>query len=279
MLDAGLATLILLALPAQSALTSTEAAEAPPATSFFEEVEDETLGPVEIAAAVARGERAFRSHCVTCHGVTGRGDGPSARWLSPRPRDLVRGEFKWRTTPTGEMPTDRDLLRTIDEGAPGTAMPSFRKRLPEQMRRDLVQYVKTFCPRFKQPLPAALDIPEVPGASEELIAQGRALFQRLKCWECHGETGRGDGPSSGTLVDSEGLPIEAYDFTSGVYKGGATPEAIYRTFMTGLNGTPMPSFALSISAGERWPLVFYTLSLHRERGIFDYLFGSLEQQP
>ncbi|MBI2377237.1 MAG: c-type cytochrome [Deltaproteobacteria bacterium] len=256
-----------------------ETLEDEPLPSFFDAPEPEVLGPIDLAASVARGERAYRSFCSTCHGILGDGEGPAARWLDPPPRSFVRGEFKWRTTGTGEMPTDDDLLRTVNEGARGTAMPAFANRLPLRMRKDVVQYVKTFSPRFKDPPATPLDIPDPPEVTPELLERGRAAFERVKCWDCHGQEGRGDGPSSSTLVDSLGRPIDAYDFTKGFYKGGASPKAVYRTFLTGLNGTPMPSFATSIREDERWPLVFYTLSLGRERGVLDYLFGSLEEQP
>jgi hypothetical protein len=83
----------------------------------------------------------------------------------------------------------------------------------------------------------------------------------MGCYRCHGMTGRGDGPSSATLVDNWDEKILPFDFTSGPLKGGGGPEGIYRTFMTGLDGTPMPSFDESMDEQQRWDLVSYCLEL------------------
>ena len=63
------------------------------------------------------------------------------------------------------------------------------------------------------------------------------------------------------------------NFTKGKLKGGGAPEDVYRTFMTGLNGTAMPSFydifaepdGESLFEGDAWHLVSYVLSLRKER--------------
>lgn len=68
----------------------------------------------------------FRKHCVSCHGLSGDGLGPAAMLLEPYPRDFRRGTFKFKSTPVGKKPTRQDLHRTLYEGIPGTAMPSFR---------------------------------------------------------------------------------------------------------------------------------------------------------
>src|SRR4029077_12818803 len=67
--------------------------------------------------------------CAWCHGKDGRGDGPAAfsinKRRSPLPRDFTRGVFAFRSTRTGELPTEDDLLRTVERGIP-RYMPSFR---------------------------------------------------------------------------------------------------------------------------------------------------------
>ena len=84
----------------------------------------------------------------------------------------------------------------------------------------------------------------------------------MQCAMCHGERGLGDGSSSPTLQDSWGDKIVAFDFTSGPLKGGSTPEMIYRTFMTGLDGTPMPSYESAMpEVQDRWDLVSFCIDL------------------
>ncbi len=83
----------------------------------------------------------YREHCVQCHGITGDGSGPTAAFLNPYPRDFRLGKFKFKSTPLRRPPTDEDLTRTLSDGIPGTAMPSFRT-LPSEQVDALVDYVK-----------------------------------------------------------------------------------------------------------------------------------------
>lgn len=69
--------------------------------------------------------RTYRLRCLHCHGLSGDGNGPTAPFLLPRPRDFRRGDFKFTSTAGGEKPTREDLLRTLHNGVPGTVMPSF----------------------------------------------------------------------------------------------------------------------------------------------------------
>ncbi|MGH9367467.1 MAG: ethylbenzene dehydrogenase-related protein [Thermoanaerobaculia bacterium] len=218
--------------------------------------------PGSPAPAPERGKAVFQTHCAVCHGATGVGDGPAAYLLSPRARDLTRGSFKVRSTATGSLPTDGDLFRTVTRGMPGTAMPLW-EHLPEADRRALVDYVKTLSPRFQSEEPAeVLPVPEPPGDLDRLVPAGRLAYEKYRCGECHGATGRGDGPSSATLKDDTGFPIRPYDFTRpGRYKGGDAPKDVYRTFTTGFDGTPMPSYAGAIPEEDRWAIVAYVRSL------------------
>jgi mono/diheme cytochrome c family protein len=136
-------------------------------------------------------------------------------------------------------------------------------RLPEEDLRAVAARVKSFSPRFAAERAAPVAVAAPPPATPQRIQDGRKVYELMKCAECHGPQGRGDGPASATLRDSKGLPIRAYDFTrgAGAMKGGASPQDIYRTFTTGLDGTPMPGFAESLSEEQRWSLVHYIRSL------------------
>lgn len=88
----------------------------------------------------------YRKHCVVCHGLSGDGKGQSAMFLEPYPRDFRRGTFKYKSTPVGGKPTRGDLVRTLREGIPGTAMPSYRaleesEEFSEDVE-DLVEYIR-----------------------------------------------------------------------------------------------------------------------------------------
>jgi len=207
------------------------------------------------------GKEVFEAHCVGCHGQRGDGAGPAATFLWPLPRDFTTGVFKFRTTPSGALPTDGDLVRTITRGVRWTAMPTWHE-VSEKERLAVVSYVKTLSKRWKDDAPETpLVIPPAPRATPQLLADGKVLYERAKCAECHGERGKGDGPSAGTLKDDFDRPIRPADFTRGELKAGGSVVDVYRTMTTGLDGTPMPSFADTMTDPERWAISYYVLSL------------------
>jgi mono/diheme cytochrome c family protein len=214
-------------------------------------------------AAAVQGGGSYERYCSQCHGVAGDGQGIAAPRLDPRPRDFTAGKFKIRNTPSGALPTDDDLRRIIRQGMPYTSMPGW-PQLSEEQVTELVAAVKAFSPDFADPerQPTAIPVPKPPPFSGESAEKGKEVYQRIGCVACHGEVGRGDGSSAATLTDDWGHSIRPADLTMRwTYRGGATREDIYRTFTTGLNGTPMPSFAESLTDEERWQLVDYVVSL------------------
>lgn len=213
--------------------------------------------------ACGAGKALYEAKCSQCHGEKGDGNGVGADFFAPRPRDFASGTFKLRTTESGELPLDADLRRVIRKGMPYTGMPAWPD-FSDQEVSDLICYVKSFNGDFADTSvhPKAVDIPKPPAFSEASAKAGRAVYEENKCMDCHGKWGRGDGESAPTLKDDWGHPIRPADLTKRwTFRGGAEREDIYRTFMTGLNGTPMPSFASSIKEEDRWKLVDYVYSL------------------
>ena len=214
-----------------------------------------------LAGHAAAGKKDYRRFCVGCHGPAGDGLGENGQWIDPKPRDFTAAVFKCRSTPTGTLPTDEDLNRSIDRGFVTTNMPSWLP-LTGQMRADLVAYIKTFSPRWSQGHGTPIVIPTETPATVESILRGRTLFQKMECWKCHGPAGHGDGPSASTLTDSKDNPIRPYNFAAGTrFKCGETNQDLYRVFMTGLDGTPMPSFADNLKPAEAWDLVHFLRTL------------------
>lgn len=207
-------------------------------------------------------QRLYEARCAVCHGSRGRGDGPIARYLEPPPRDFSEGVYRLKSTPTGELPTDEDLLRTITRGIPGTAMIAW-SGLSERERKGLVTLLKSFSPRFsKESPPVPIVISQKPAHALISVSRGREVYHLMKCDTCHGKTGRGDGVAADKLVDSQGRPTFAFDMTRGwKLKSGAEPEDIHRVVHTGLDGTPMPSYEQVLSPEDSWALAHYVRSL------------------
>ena len=243
------------------------------------------------AESIARGRVVYESRCIGCHGDEGRGDGPAARWLNPIPRDFQAANFKFRSTPSGEMPTLDDVLHVVTCGLAGSSMPAF-PLLPEQSRRDVAEYVlhmaeygilrseiderladgetwqeiqeddwdleveELLFDGFEEAW--SVSVPLEPEMDEDTIAEGKELYQ-AQCVACHGASGRGDGPSSYTLRDWKDAEIVPRDLTTGVFRAGSAHEDIFLRMKSGVNGTPMPE--IYGSGDELWSLVHYIISL------------------
>jgi cytochrome c oxidase cbb3-type subunit 2 len=208
------------------------------------------------------GKQLYYRFCWACHGFRGDGNGENGPYLNILPRNFVAGTFKCRSTPTGMLPTDEDLYDSLGRGFNNSNMPAWIS-LSNQQRADLVAFIKTFSPRFKSEKPGEpINVPAEPAVTLESIKHGSELFQKLECWKCHGQEGRGDGPSASTLTDSNDQPIRPYNFAAGSrFKCGETNHDLYKIFMTGLDGTPMPSFADVIKPADAWDLVHYLRTL------------------
>ncbi len=117
-------------------------------------------------------------------------------------------------------------------------------------------------------------------SSPESIARGRELFlsKDAKCASCHGETARGNGPSTEAFNDVPGMPpgtksdkpglfdnwgniVKPRDLTTGVFRGGRRPIDIYRRIHSGIKGTPMQAFGTTLKEEQIWDVVNYVLSI------------------
>lgn len=229
-----------------------------------------------------RGKALYGRYCIGCHGERGDGAGENAPYVNPKfpkPRDFTAGLFKCRSTPSGSIPVDSDLFETVGRGINTTAMPQWFP-LTRQERADLVAYIKSFSPRFRdEQAEPPVSVPVETPSSPESIARGKELFlTTLKCAECHGADGRGHGPSAPSLRDNKGDPIPPYDFTTGArFKCGQSDQDLARIFLTGLDGTPMPTFADYLQGDQIWDLVHYLRSLQangNKNGVWGRFFSN-----
>lgn len=293
------------------------------------------------------GRYLYMTHCLHCHGVAGDGNGPTAKFLNPRPRDYRQGKFKFTSTQGPVKPSRDDLLRILEDGVPGTYMPSF-VLLGEEKLGIIVDYVRWLSIRgemeirllnelsalgaterevqqqasegksrkevieelkksIESELPAMIDaaasdladawttadqpesiiVPKVKRTppTPESIERGKKLYlsqiagKKTQCADCHGPTGRGDGPNTelfwpipGTsperkyetpgLHDEWGFPQQPRNLTRGQYRGGRRPVDLFRRVYAGIKGTQMPGFGGTVLNDEEiWDLVNYVLSI------------------
>ena len=220
------------------------------------------------------GEWVYRGLCIGCHGIDGDGNG--AVWeladvyapehkLPRKPRDFTQAVFKLRSTPSGSFPTDVDLFRSISRGLVADYdMPSF-KYLPERDRWAVIAYVKTLSPRWEEEAGVA-------GGSHHgrraAVARRPHARGGKVCLRAH--AGAPSATARSAKATGPRRPVSrttavcrcARDFTDAAqFVGDSSPRGVYQTFTTGLDGTPMPSFADFLDEDQRWQLVWYVTSL------------------
>ncbi len=216
--------------------------------------------------SLERGKQVYREKCAYCHGDKGKGDGPSAKFSSPKPRNFIKGHIKLRSTPFGKIPTDQDIFDAITKGMRATTMPGWG-HLPESDRWSLVLYLKSLSKKFEKFVKKGkshkiLKVPEPPPFTLESAASGKELFIQ-NCSGCHGVKGRGDGASTGKIVDIETDAIWPRNLSkSWTFRRGTSRKQLFKTLRTGLSLTAMPQFSPRIFKDEQiWDIVHYVQTL------------------
>jgi DMSO reductase family type II enzyme heme b subunit len=230
-----------------------------------------------------RGAVLYQKYCAVCHGENGDGAGKFAYLMNPRPRDFRQGDFKLATT-VNQVPSEADLLRTISQGMPGSAMPPWG-HLPQADLKSLVQYVRQIhvdaverrlreqvtngiiteaeVPGMLAEYSAAgtsLTVPPEPGFDDVRWFRGRRIYLEA-CASCHGADGH--PVPEAVKYDADGYPVPPRSFVSGIFKGGSDGHQLYARIVKGMKGTPMPAFAGTYSNDEIWDLIHYVQSLAR----------------
>ncbi len=102
-------------------------------------------------AQLARGESLYKMDCAPCHGVEGKGDGPAAASLNPKPRDyhVTTGWINGRLL--------SDMFKTVSQGIPGSAMVSFAGALSANDRLAVIDYIRSSFGDFPKDSPEQLE--------------------------------------------------------------------------------------------------------------------------
>lgn len=208
----------------------------------------------------ALGAEVYRVRCAPCHGVNGNGHGPQAARLGIPARDFTTGVYELRSTPSGTLPTDEDLYRTVSRGLRGTAMLPW-SWLTELERHALVAQLKSFSSRFEEEEPGEpAVIPPEPPLSPALLARGSEAYREAGCPNCHGPRGEGDGPSAPTLRRDAGAPVRPRPFADRRFLRGGSMRDLWLTLVTGLDGTPMPSYE-TLPPDDVWAIAAHVRAL------------------
>jgi len=222
-------------------------------------------------ALLEKGKQYYDINCRICHGEKGDGKGfvdviryaeKNGRVIETFPRDFTIGVYKFRTSSTGCLPSPEDLQRTIKDGIDRSFMPP-QEKIGDEDLKAVTEYVMAFTYRFEEEdLCDVISVkkPDYVGSAMS-IKKGKEVYKRMKCAECHGETGEGDGSKANDIKDDWGKKILPFDFVTGNLKRGSSAENIYMTFTSGLDGSGMPSYEDSVSEKERWDMVSFTLKL------------------
>jgi mono/diheme cytochrome c family protein len=251
------------------------------------------LGGKEVSAAVlTEGERSYALYCRACHGDKGDGKGPAAPGLRPPPRDFTLGSFKFAAVMGGTLPNDDDFLRIVRFGLHGTAMRAW-DGVPEKNLLEIVQYLKTFSPRWKEEEPGEAIVPTPDpwkGREDAGVERGKAVYHGLaQCLTCHPAfapkrfiyeaskqlTGSGSTDFRSDmylpeLKDSDyGVKILPPDFTFSDLRSVRPDhqlEDLYRVITSGVGGTAMPTWRGALPEDDLWALAHFVDSLLKLKG-------------
>jgi mono/diheme cytochrome c family protein len=209
--------------------------------------------------------------------------------LRPAPRDFRLGPIEFAAVASGRLPNDEDLVRVIRRGLPGTAMHAWA--VPERELDPIVQYLKTFSPRWRREAPGARVVATADPWSEarraEAVRRGEAVYHVVAlCTQCHpayATRARIDGYARELL--GAGMPefradlygavarptdwgtvILPTDFLRQELRGGESPEDVYRALACGVGGTAMAGWRDVLPEEDLWAMVHYVRSLAAMRG-------------
>ncbi len=170
----------------------------------------------------------YKALCARCHGDGGRGDGMTAAYLDPAPRDLTKAAFM------NSKPATR-LVQSMTQGVHGTSMPPWGRVLTPQQINGMLDYVWTEFVKEPRKESKARTVPDrnpMPGTKDS-IARGERLFVQ-RCAGCHGAKADGKGPNS---LDITPRPR---NLRNAAFMSQVDDRRLFDSILYGVQGTAMP---------------------------------------
>ena len=136
---------------------------------------------IDRGAGLSSGRMLYMRHCSHCHGTSGNGEGPTAKYMTPKPRDYRNGVFKFTSTNDMSKASRDDLSRVIKYGIPGTYMPSFLL-LKDDEHHAIIEYVRFLAMRgeYERKLDAELSSDFSQKAYDSRLKSGEKKAEILK---------------------------------------------------------------------------------------------------
>ncbi len=167
------------------------------------------------AVDLAEGRRLFESSCASCHGLSGKGDGPAGRGMNPAPPAVGDAAAMREVSPA-------TMYRIVSVGIGGTPMPAYGGLLTPDQRWNIVSYLMSLRATPKQ------------------VAEGEGLYTQ-GCMQCHGALGAGDGAFARALTR---LPQEIGSFSWQASHNDLDLEQVVREGMSGTAMPPAPALSV-----------------------------------
>ena len=201
------------------------------------------------AMELQSGKEGYVTNCLTCHGCSGNGLGTYGGTMSVTPANF-------KQEPIRSMP-DEQWFWHVSEGIPGTLMPTWKASLDEDLRWQIIRYIKSI---FANPSMRDPDEGDPPSPFAEMnnpleasfitVDAGKETYTR-ECLVCHGASGRGTGPYGDNLKPS---PPDFGDLEK--YSTYTDADYFWR-ISEGLPWSAMPAWKGQYSEIERWELVHF----------------------
>jgi mono/diheme cytochrome c family protein len=197
----------------------------------------------------------YKTICQRCHGEKGDGQGKVAWYLDPAPRDLTKAAFM--TSKSRER-----FVNSIQEGIPGTSMPSWKNVLKPEQVNGVLSYVMTNFTKepFREIKPRNVPDHNPVATSAASIHHGEEVFLD-RCTGCHGRKADGKGPNS---LDISPKPR---NLRNSAFVASVNDRRLFDSVLYGVQGTAMPSWIdYNLTTNDVGDIVNFIRSMNQQKG-------------